>query len=194
MDHLYIKNMVCDRCIKVVKDELEKIGLTVNNIILGEAEIENPNRIDKATIAHTLESSGFELLEDKNIRLVERIKTFIIELIHRNSQEIQTNFSILISQELGKDYHYLSTLFSSIENITIEKFIILQKIEKVKELLIYDELTLSEISYKLGYSSVAHLSSQFKQVTGFTPSNFKKLKSKPRNSLDKVSSGKKKNS
>jgi len=192
MDHLYIKNMVCDRCVKVVKDELEKLGLTVNKITLGEAEVENPDHIDKTVIAHTLEASGFELLEDKNIRLVERIKTFIIQLIHHSSKEIQTNFSVLIAKELGKDYHYLSTLFSGIENITIEKFIILQKIEKVKELLIYDELSLSEIAYTLGYSSVSHLSSQFKQVTGFTPSQFKKLKSKTRNPLDKV--GKKKNS
>ncbi|HEY8402715.1 MAG TPA: AraC family transcriptional regulator [Cytophagaceae bacterium] len=185
--HLYIKNMVCNRCIKVVKEELEKLDLTVTDIQLGEAVVTSENAPDLSKVKEVLEENGFELLEDKKIKIVEKIKALIVEMVHyKESGEIKTNHSDYLAQELGKDYHYLSSLFSSIENITIEKYIILQKIEKVKELLVYNELTLSEIAYALGYSSVAYLSNQFKQVTGFTPSEFKKLKNHHRKALDKV--------
>jgi AraC family transcriptional regulator len=185
--HIYIKNMVCDRCIKVVKEELEKTGLEVADIKLGEAEV-NGEDIQVSKIKEVLEENGFELLENKNVKLIGRVKTLIIELIHHNKSgnTIKENYSEYISRAIGKDYTSISHLFSSIENITIEKYIIHQKVEKVKELLIYDELTLSEISYQLGYSSVGHLSSQFKQVTGMSPSEFKKLKSHTRKSLDQI--------
>lgn len=182
--HLYIKNMVCNRCIKVVKEELEKLGLEVRDIKLGEARVK-ANDISLAKIQKALEENGFELLEDKHAILIDRIKTIIIELTHHNrSGKIKGNFSDYLSKETGKDYHFLSHLFSSTEGITIEKYAIHQRIEKAKELLMYGELTLSEISYELDYSSVGHLSSQFKQVTGMSPSAFKKLGS--RNTLDQV--------
>lgn len=183
---LSIKNMVCDRCIRVVKEELEKLHYAVKDIKLGQVSIEAKLSIDHEAIKTALEQSGFELLEDKKVQLVERIKNLVVELIHHSEESVKTTYSEYLSAELGKDYSYLSNLFSSVENITIEKYIILQKIEKVKELLVYDELTLSEISYRLGYSSVAHLSSQFKQTTGFTPTAFKQQKSKPRKALDRI--------
>jgi len=181
--HLAIKNMVCQRCVRVVKEELEKLGLEVKEIDLGEATVFG--KADPEEIKQVLADAGFELLEDKKARQVEQIKNYIIQLI----QEPETrnlNYSDLIAEHLGRDYHYLSQLFSSSENVTIERYIILQKIEKVKEWLVYDELSLSEMAYKLGYSSVAHLSSQFKQVTGFTPTAFKKLKAHNRKPLDEV--------
>ena len=184
---LHIKNMVCHRCIKVVKDELENIGLQINSINLGEAEITAKDKIDREKIKAVLEKNGFELLEDKKFQLVDKIKSVIISLIHSDKNSaLSVNYSEYIAKEVGKDYASLSSLFSSAENITIEKYIILQKIEKVKELLVYDELTLSEISDKMGYSSVAYLSSQFKQITGFTPTEFKKIKSHKRKPLDKL--------
>ena len=188
IQHLHIKNMVCNRCIKVVKEELEEIDLNVKDIKLGEVVVESAKQIDLEKVKEVLEKNGFELLEDKNVKLIDRIKTIIIELIHHNkkSEALKENYSEYISKEIGKDYSYISHLFSSVENITIEKYIIHQKIEKVKELLVYGELTLGEISYQLGYSSVGHLSSQFKQVTGMSPSDFKKMKSKDRTPLDEV--------
>lgn len=186
---LYIKNMVCSRCIKVVREELEKLGLKVDKIILGEVKvITQNNEINIEKIKEVLEENGFELLDDKQAKLVEEIKIAIIELIHHKSENENNNvhFSRYLSDKLGVSYQYLSTLFSSMEGITIEKYIINQKIEKVKELLVYDELNLSEISYKLGYSSVQHLSNQFKKITGLTPSEFKKLRDKPRLPLDKI--------
>jgi AraC family transcriptional regulator len=186
LQHIYIKNMVCDRCIKVVKEELEKAGLEVAYIKLGEAEVSGD--IQTARIKEVLEENGFELLENKNVKIIGRVKTLLIELIHHNKSgnTLKENYSDYISRTIGKDYAYISHLFSSVENITIEKYIIHQKAEKVKELLVYNELTLSEISYQLGYSSVGHLSSQFKQVTGMSPSEFKKLKSHMRKSLDQI--------
>ncbi|MFC5271963.1 AraC family transcriptional regulator [Adhaeribacter terreus] len=181
--HLAIKNMVCQRCVRVVKDELEKLGLEVNEIALGEATV--TGNADREQIKNVLAEAGFELLEDKKARQVEQIKNYIIQLIQEPESRLQ-NYSDLIAEHLDKDYHYLSQLFSSSENVTIERYIILQKIEKVKEWLVYDELSLSEMAYKLGYSSVAHLSSQFKQVTGFTPTAFKKLKAHNRKPLDEV--------
>jgi AraC-like DNA-binding protein len=185
---LYIKNMVCNRCIKVVKDELKKLGLEVKNIILGEAVISSENQqVPFEKIKEVLNENGFELIDDKNAKLIEKIKVLIINKIHHSNNDLEKfNFSGFLSKETGMNYSHLSSLFSSTEGTTIEKFIIHQKIEKVKELLAYDELTLSEISYRLGYSSVQHLSNQFKQVTGLNPSFFKKLKEQKRTPLDQV--------
>jgi AraC-like DNA-binding protein len=186
---LYIKNMVCPRCIKVVGEELEKLGITVNNISLGEVRVTYAEEnISIERISRALEENGFELLIDKRAKLIEQIKNYLINLIHYDDLEKyeHTNFSELLEKELDKDYHYLTSLFSSIENITIEQYIIFQKIEKAKELVKYGELTLSEIAYKLGYKSVQHLSNQFKKVTGLTASEFKKMTSNLRKPLDSV--------
>jgi AraC-like DNA-binding protein len=158
-------------------------------VSLGEAVIEAPEtEIVLPKIKAVLEENGFELLDDKQAKIIENIKLRIIELIHHNTRDelLDVNFSSYLAGKMNMSYQYLSSLFSSKEGVTIEKYYINQKIEKVKELLVYDELTLSEISYKLGYSSVQHLSNQFKKVTGFTPSDFKKLKIKPRNPIDQV--------
>lgn len=186
---LYIKNMVCNRCIKVVKEELEKIGIKVKNISLGE--VETATEIDKNKlneIKKVLEENGFELLENRKAKIVEKIKNIIISKIYNDEDFLinNKNFSKLIEEQIGLDYNYLSSLFSSLESITIEQFIILQKIERAKELLKYDELTLSEIAFKLGYSSVQHLSNQFKKVTGLSASEFKKITKNIRKPLDKV--------
>lgn len=178
--------MVCDRCIRVVKEEFEKHGLTVKSIKLGEVEVDGPKEIGISEIREILEKNGFELVEEKSAKLIGQIKNLVIQLVHHNKEELKQNYSEILSKEIGKDYHYLSHLFSSVENITIEKYIILQKIEKVKELLIYGELTLSEIGWKMGYSSVSHLSSQFRQVTGMSPTEFKNLKNRDRKPLDKL--------
>lgn len=185
---IYIKNMVCPRCIKVVKDEMEKKGYIVKNIKLGEAKLEHPLKIDLDLVRNVLEKNGFELLDNDQYKIIEKIKIIIIEYIHYQSEDNKNSgkLSEYLSRKMGYSYQYLSNLFSSIENQTIEHYIISQRIEKVKELLIYNQLNLSEISYRLGYSSVQHLSSQFKKVTGFTPSNFKKLKIKTRTSLDQI--------
>jgi AraC family transcriptional regulator len=185
---LYIKNMVCDRCIRVVREELQNIGLAVQNVTLGEAKVEENPRVDIKKIKSVLEENGFELIEDKRVKVIEKIKNVIIALVHHSNQlaALKENYSKYIEKQVGMDYHQLSRLFSSVENTTIEKFLIAQKIEKVKELLVYGELTLSEIAVQLGYSSVQHLSNQFKQVTGFTPSEFRKIKQEKRKSIDKV--------
>ncbi len=182
--------MVCNRCIKVVKEELEKLGVTIKRISLGEVETEQPlENLPINKINHILKENGFELIEDKKAKIVERIKSFIIKTIYEHESLINKNlkFSSLIENELELDYNYLSSLFSSQESITIEQYIILQKIERAKELLKYGELTLSEIAYKLGYSSVQHLSNQFKKITGFTASQFKSLTENMRKPLDKIS-------
>jgi len=168
---LHIKNMVCNRCIKVVKEELEKLGITVLNISLGEVEVLKPiNKQSLEKVKNVLLNNGFELIENQKVKLIEAIKKTIIESIYSNSVDNngKKNFSDLIVEKIGKDYHYLSVLFSSQESITIEQYYILQKIERAKELLKYGELTLSEIAYRLNYSSVQHLSNQFKKVTGFS--------------------------
>jgi len=186
---LHIKNMVCNRCIKVVREELEKLDYTVEKIELGEVVIMSDKKkfqLDK--IKKSFEVNGFELIDSRKANIIERVKILIIKLIHHNSTETQSNFNLHdeIIKEAGLSYQYVSSLFSSMEGITIEKFIIHQKIEKVKELIVYDELTLSEIAYRLEYSSVQHLSNQFKKVTGLSPSYFKKLKSKKRKPLDTI--------
>jgi len=188
---LVIKNMVCGRCIKVVKEELEKLELDIRSISLGEVIVSGSIKslpINK--IKTVLEENGFELIEDKKAKTIEKIKLIVLKLV-RDEEIVNRhpiNFSDYISRELNLDYPYLSSLFSSVENITIEQFIILQKVEHAKELLKYGELTLSEIAYKIGYSSVQHLSNQFKKVTGLTASQFKLLAENTRKALDKVDS------
>lgn len=183
---LYVKNMVCDRCIRIVKEEMEGLNLDVRSIKLGEVVLTATPDLDR--VRRSLERNGFELIDDKRVRLIEQIKTLIINSVRRDDHNKDTavKYSTMIANELGYDYRYLSNLFSSIENVTIEKYIIHQKIERVKELLVYNELTLSEIAYRMGYSSVQHLSNQFKKVTGFTPSYFKSIKENKRIPLDKV--------
>lgn len=188
---LFIKNMVCGRCIKVVKEEIEKFGIKVSKIQLGEVELERaPDKTELARIREILEMNGFELIEDKRAKLIEKIKSTIISTIYQNESFFYSGkkFSELIELEVRQDYHYLSSLFSSLESMTIEQYIILQKVERVKELLKYGEFTLSEISYKLGYSSVQHLSNQFKKVTGLSASKFKNLTRNTRKPLDKINS------
>ncbi|MBA7546993.1 HTH-type transcriptional activator RhaR [subsurface metagenome] len=180
--------MVCNRCIKVVQDELNKLGCNIKSIELGKVElqgaVENPG-IEQ--INKVLKENGFELIDDRKSRIIDKIKTTIIELVHHNKEIPEhINYSDFLFKEIGFDYSYLSNLFSSVEGTTIEKYLINQKIEKVKELLVYDELSLSEISFRLGYSSVQHLSNQFKKITGLTPSHFKKIKDKKRKPLDKI--------
>ena len=184
----YIKNMVCNRCIWAVQRELKKLGLNPQKVALGEAVIEGT--VDDSMhekIDVNLQKIGFELIDDRKSRLIENIRTEVINYIHYDPEMVgNINFSDHLSQKLGYDYSYLSSLFSSVEGITIEKYIILQRIEKVKELLVYDELTLSEIAYRTGYSSVQHLSNQFRKIIGMSPSVFKRLQEKSRKPLDKV--------
>ncbi|MES2133150.1 MAG: AraC family transcriptional regulator [Bacteroidota bacterium] len=183
----YIKNMVCDRCKMAVRYELTKLGIKPVNVDLGEVELENElSEIQYQKFSVILKEYGFEIIDKSNARIIEKIKNIIIELVHRSDEEMKINYSNHIENKLKKKYNYLSNLFSEIEGITIEQFIIFQKIEKVKELLVYDELSLSEIADKLGYSSVAYLSTQFKKTTGLTPSYFKSVKDKKRLSLDNL--------
>ena len=177
--------MVCNRCKMVVKDELIKFGLHPESIELGEVDItEDLNNKKKNDLNRILQAVGFELLDDKKKQLIEKIKNTIVELVHYSDEQLKTNFSKHISKMLHHDYSYLSNLFSEVEGTTVEKYFIAQKIEKVKELLKYDELTLSEIAERLGYSSVAYLSNQFKKQTGLTPSFYKSLKHNSRKNLD----------
>lgn len=179
--------MVCDRCILVVKQELEKLQIVPSFIALGQIEIpDSTTTAQLEQLRKSLADVGFELLDDNRKKIIEKIKTTIIEHIHHDEPDNKHNFSDILSKALHKDYSYLSTLFSDVESITIEKYVINQKIERVKELLVYDELSLSEIAYQIGYSSVAHLSAQFKKVTGLTPSYFKKMGGTHRKPLDKV--------
>jgi len=182
---LYIKNMVCSRCKMVVKSELEKLGLCPISVELGEVEIQEEN-IDrlKDILLRNLHTIGFDLMDDKRSKTIEKIKTLIINLVHYKNNELKSNLSDYLTQHILQDYNTLSNLFSEVEGITIEKYFISQKIEKVKELLVYNELTLSEIAYQLNYSSVAYLSNQFKKVTGFTPTYFKQLKDKKRKQIE----------
>ena len=171
----------------VVKAELEKFGLEYVDVRIGEADIIGdipPELIEKLNIA--LKKSGLELMSNKKSILVEKIKAVIIELVHYSEEQIKVNLSDYLSEKLEHDYTYLANLFSEVKGITIEKFYLKHKIEKVKELIVYDELNLSEIAFKLHYSSVAHLSNQFKKHTGLTPSHFKMLKNKRRNTLENV--------
>ena len=182
---IYIKNMVCNRCIMVVKNIIEQEGLKPVSVSLGHVELEQaPTAQQSERISTALKSVGFEILEDQKKKLIEQIKNIIIREIE--NEDRNNNYSEILSSSLNKEYSYLSKLFSEAEGTTIEKYIIDQKIEKIKELLVYGELTLNEISYKLGYSSVAHLSSQFKKTTGFSPTEFRRLKDHHRRPLDQV--------
>ncbi len=184
---LYVKYMVSIRCKMVVIAELEKLGLHYSTVDLGEVEIdETLSHTQREALASALKRSGLELMDDKKAILIERIKQVIIETIHYTDEALRVNFSNHLSEKLNYDYTYLANLFSETEGTTIEHFIIKHKIERVKELLIYDELSLTEIAYKLHYSSVAALSNQFKKVTGLTPSFFKQIKYKRMGGLENV--------
>jgi AraC-like DNA-binding protein len=184
---IHIKNMVCNRCILVVQQELEKLGYNPIRVSLGEAELpDDIDENDRSRIENQLKTFGFELINDKKSRLIEQIKTLIIDLVHHTDNELNMNLSDYLRTKLFHDYTYLSNLFSDVEGTTIEKYYIAQKIEKVKELLVYDEYSLSEIAFRLNYSSAAHLSHQFKKVTGLTPGHFKKIKTEKRKPLDEV--------
>ncbi len=179
--------MVCDRCILVVKQQLAKNDLTASEVTLGEVVLtQPPAEIQLQQLHNDLQALGFEIIDDKKSRLIEKIKNIIIQLVHYTGEKPAFNLSAIIAAELHYDYNYLSALFSEVEGITIEKYFIRQKIERVKELLVYNEYTLSQIADQLGYSSVAHLSSQFKQVTGLTPSHYKTIGENRRNPLDKI--------
>jgi len=187
MSVLFIKNMVCNRCIMVVQNEMDKLGLAVEHIKLGEVTLEKePAASERTVLEGALVSLGFQVIDDKKSRIIEQIKNVIIELVHHQDNDTKTNLSDVLSEKLHHDYNYLSNLFSEVESTTIEKYFIAQKIEKVKELLVYDELSLSEIAFRLNYSSVAYLSNQFKKVTGLTPSHFKQIKEDKRKPLDAV--------
>lgn len=182
---VYIKNMVCNRCKMVVKSELEQLGLQPLTVELGEVELkEELTNDDKERINTRFLELGFELIDDKKSRLIERVKNLVVELVHHSEEQLNMNVSDYLIEHIPMEYNYLSNLFSEVEGTTIEKFYIAQRLERVKELLVYDELSLSEIAHQMGYSSVAYLSTQFKKVVGLTPSHFKSIKASKRKSLD----------
>lgn len=185
---LYIKNMVCNRCISVVAKELSELGIGYSSVRLGEVDITDKLSEDQhQKLKERLSTQGFQILDDKKSTLISQIKSAVINYIHHDeSKSVKVNLSEHIAEKVGKDYNYLSGLFSEVEGITIEKFVILQRIEKVKELLVYGELSLSEIAWKMGYSSLAHLSGQFKKITGLTPSDYREIRDKKRKTLDEV--------
>lgn len=190
---LYIKNMVCDRCIRVVREELSKMDISLDHIELGEVDTkENLDDQQIFQVKTMLHDNGFELLDDKRATLVENIKTLVIEEVQylKGNKPAALNFSDYLSQKIGYEYSYLSNLFSSETGQTIEQYIIAQKVEKIKEWLSYNELTTSEMAWRLSYSSAAHLSNQFKKVTGMTPGEYKKSNALPRKTLDKVGASK----
>jgi AraC-like DNA-binding protein len=184
---LYIKYMVSLRCKMMVKEELKKLGLKYVIVELGTVELlEDITELQHAQLKTNLLRSGLELLDDKKSILIEKIKNVIVEMIHYTDELPKLNYSDYISEKLGYDYTYLSNLFSEVKGSTIQQFIIMHKIEKVKELLLYDELNLTEISYKLHYSSVAHLSNQFKKITGLSPSYYRQLQQKRKQNLENM--------
>lgn len=179
--------MVCIRCQMVVKAELEKLGLDYTDVKIGEANLkENLTNEQTEQLDIALKKSGLHLMDNKKSILVEKIKSAIIELVHYSEEQIKVNLSDYLSEQLDYDYTYLANLFSDVKGITIEKFYLTHKIEKVKEMIVYDELSLTEISYRMHYSSVAHLSNQFKKITGLTPTHFKMLKNRRRGTLEDV--------
>ena len=184
---LYIKYMVSNRCKMTVKEELKKLGLHFIFVDLGEVEVmESLSQDQRNELKQALYNSGLELMDDKRSMLIEKIKTVIIEMVHHTDEPIKINFSNYLSEKLSHDYTYLANLFSEIQGTTIEQFIISHKIERIKELIIYGELNITEIAWKMNYSSVAHLSNQFKKVTGLSPTHFKQMKDKRRNPLEEV--------
>lgn len=179
--------MVSNRCKMAVKEELKKLGLHFIVVDLGEVEImETISNEQRDQLKLSLYDSGLELMDDKRAVLIEKIKNTIIEMVHHSDEMIKTNFSDYLSEKLNHDYTYLANLFSEVQGSTIEHFIINHKIERIKELIIYDELNITEIAWKMNYSSVAHLSNQFKKVTGLSPSHFKQLKDKKRSSIEDI--------
>lgn len=184
---LYVKNMVCNRCVMVVRNELEKLGFSPVSVELGEVELAvEISGADKQAINRSLQQFGFTVIDDAKSRMVEQVRTAIVELVYGKNNDLVTNLSDYLSEKLGRDYAYISHLFTQVEGTTIEQWYIAQKIERVKELLIYDELSLTEISYLLNYSSVAHLSRQFKKVTGLTPSHFRSVRDQRRRAIDEL--------
>lgn len=179
--------MVSNRCKMAVKEELRNLHLHFIVVDLGEVEImENISSEQKEQLKDALSHIGLELMIDKRAVLIEKIKTAIIEMVHHSDEIIKTNFSDFLSKKLNHDYTYLANLFSEVQGMTIEHFIITHKIERIKELIIYDELSISEIAWKMNYSSVAHLSNQFKKATGLSPSHFKQLKNKRRSPIEEI--------
>ena len=184
---LYIKYMVSNRCKIAVKEELKKLGLHFMVVDLGEVEImENISPDLREQVKTALFDAGFELIDDKRSVLIEKIKNTIIQMIHHSDEVIKTNFSNYLSEKLNHDYTYLANLFSEVQGSTIEQFIISHKIERIKELIIYGELNITEIAWKMNYSSVAHLSNQFKKITGLSPSQFKQLKDRKRSPIEEI--------
>ncbi|SFT52396.1 Helix-turn-helix domain-containing protein [Algoriphagus locisalis] len=187
MPLIYVKNMVCPRCIASVTETLDQLQLSYSSVDLGKITLDSPlNTIQTKELSAALKARGFELLEDGKSSLISQIKSILIERIQHSDGNRSENYSSFISDKLNHEYTYLSKLFSQVEGITIEKFITKVKIERVKELMIYNEMSLSEIADQLGYSSVAYLSSQFKKETGMTPSSFKKSGEESRVGLDKI--------
>ena len=188
---LFIKYMVSNRCKIVVKEILKEMNLHFILVDLGEVDImETISDEQRELLKNELLESGLELMDDKKSILIEKIKTIIIQMIHHTEEDIKINFSDYLSEKLHHNYNYLANMFSEVQGITIEHFIINHKVEKIKELMIYGELTITEIAYKMNYSSVAHLSTQFKKVTGLSPSHFKQLKDKRRNPLEEIGTSK----
>jgi len=186
--HYFIKNMVCSRCIMVVQQVFEEMGNPPVHLSLGDVETTvsfQENEVEE--LRSKLYHFGFELIDDTRSQLIEKIKTLIIEMIrYKKDEQNRVNYSLYIESKLNRDYTYLSNLFSEVTGVTIEKYIINQKIERVKELLVYDELTISQIADELGYSSIAYFSAQFKKVTGLTPGHFKQVRDNKRKPLDEV--------
>ncbi|TFF37735.1 helix-turn-helix domain-containing protein [Mucilaginibacter psychrotolerans] len=184
---LYIKNMVCIRCKMVVKQELKKRSIRYAAVALGEVDLIDEVSYSQITdLTAGLKKFGLEVMDNKKSILIERIKKVVVELIHYIEEPVKVNFSDHLTEKLNYDYTYMANLFSEVEGITLEHYLISHKIERVKELLVYDELSLTEISYKMHYSSVAHLCNQFKKTTGLTPSHFKNLKIDRRSALTSV--------
>ncbi|MGI9526353.1 helix-turn-helix domain-containing protein [Aequorivita nionensis] len=184
---IHIKNMVCPRCISAVSNILEQLEIPYVSIKLGEVKlVSSLNAKTKSGLSKVLQNSGFSLIDDRKSQLIEQMKTLVVDKIHHSSSELNIKWADYVSDNIHLDYKYLSALFSSVESITFEQFIINQKIERVKELIVYDELTLSEIAFRMNYSSVAYLSNQFKKLTGMTPSELKKSTNKNRKSLDEI--------
>nr|WP_321409123.1 AraC family transcriptional regulator [uncultured Carboxylicivirga sp.] len=187
MAEVYIKNMVCNRCKIVVNDIFREVGVEVYSVELGKVIYKGElNQPQSDILKKALEEVGFEIIDDSRSKIIEEVKKTIIELVRNKIKEVTVNYSVYLERAIGKDYNYMSNLFTISEGQTIEHFIINQKIERVKELLVYEQFNLSEIAYELGYSSVSHLSNQFKKVTGLTPSHFKKIGISRRKSLDTI--------
>jgi AraC-like DNA-binding protein len=184
---LFIKYMVTRRCQTAVKEVLKDLGLHYIMVDLGEVDImEDLSEEQREQVRAGLHKSGLELLDDKKTILIEKVKSIIIEMVHSSNDQIKTNFSDYLSQKLNYDYTYLANLFSEVQGSTIQQFVIIHKVERIKELIMYDELNITEIAFMMNYSSVAHLSNQFKKTTGLSPSQFRSFKSRKRNPIEDV--------